>query len=103
MRKGVKQTKITINTSKYEFILFLFFLIFKLDGVITWKWIWIFSPFWITWIAFEMCSIIPSIVSSIKNAIENIKRNQDNNTRYSGQKLYWDNTNKRMYGPFEEE
>ena len=93
--------KITIKTSKYEFILFLFFLIFKLDGVITWKWIWIFSPFWITWFVSEMCRIIPKIISKIQNATENFKRNQANNTRYSGHKLYWDNDNKRMYVPFE--
>ena len=33
-----------------DIILFLIFLVLKLTGLITWSWIWIFSPIWISFI-----------------------------------------------------
>ncbi len=86
-------------TTIYTF--FILFLMLKLDGVINWEWTWVFSPFWITWIASSAYIIIMEIVKGIRSIITSIKRNQTINTRHNSPKLYWDNENKCMYVPFE--
>ena len=32
-----------------DIVLTIVFLILKLCDVITWSWVWVFSPIWITW------------------------------------------------------
>lgn len=31
-------------------VLCIVFIVLKLTGVITWSWVWVLSPIWITWI-----------------------------------------------------
>lgn len=86
------ENKIKINV---DVMLFIIFLMLKLDGIIDWKWIWIFSPFWIMWIA----QIAIAIIVSIPKIDFNYKG------RYveSGAPLIWDAKTNTMYGPNMEE
>lgn len=44
----MSKNKVTINIgSDIGGVLFIVFLIFKLTGVITWSWWWVFAPLWI--------------------------------------------------------
>ena len=88
------ENKIRINI---DIMLFIIFLMLKLDGIIDWQWIWIFSPFWIMWIVQGWLILCAAIVSLF---------NFDNNTgRYVKPSipLIWDPKTKEMYGPFEKE
>lgn len=40
--------------------IFLVFLVLKLIGVIAWKWVWIFSPLWLSliWVGFVITMIL---------------------------------------------
>lgn len=87
----MENTKINI---KIDIILFIIFLILKLDGIINWKWIWVFSPFWTTWIV-QLCFV--AIM-----AIGNWKPKYKTNMSY-GAPLVWDSKTNTMYGPFESE
>ena len=46
-------------------ILFVIFLGLKLTGVITWDWVWVFSPIWIPIILVSMLIIAIYILKSI--------------------------------------
>lgn len=82
------ESKIRINV---DMMCFIIFLMLKLDGIIDWKWIWIFSPFWITWIV----QIIIAIVVSIPK----IEFNRKGRYVASGAPLVWDAKTNTMYGP----
>ena len=89
----------TIKLNPLFKILILVPIALKLDGKLDVSWMHIFTPLLIVW----AIDVISSIIVIICNIASNIKRNQEINIRYNGQKLYWDATNKRMYGPFETE
>lgn len=91
----MESSKIKFNFN-IELILFIIFLILKLDGIIDWKWIWVFSPFWISWTIQICISIVTIIWVAIANAIVgcNSKR-----TFSSGPRLVWDAKTNTMYGP----
>lgn len=78
-----------------DVILFVIFLMLKLDGIIDWQWIWIFSPFWIVWIA--------QIAIAIVGAIANMELRYKGRYVSSGAPLVWDPKTNTMYGPFEED
>lgn len=42
--------KVTVNAKpiSYSFVIFLVFLILKLCNVITWSWLWVTAPLWIS-------------------------------------------------------
>jgi hypothetical protein len=81
-------------TVKLDLVLFIIFLMLKLDGIIQWKWIWIFSPFWILWTI--------EISLAIFIAFPHIKLNHT--SKYaSGSRLVWDAKTNTMYGPNMEE
>ena len=86
------ESKIRINV---DIMLFIIFLMLKLDGIINWQWIWIFSPFWIMWIAQISIAIIA--------AITNMERRHKGKYVASGAPLVWDAKTNTMYGPFEKD
>ena len=88
------ENKIRINI---DIILFIIFLMLKLDGIINWQWIWIFSPFWITWIAqgsIILCATIVNLFDFDNNAGKYARPHVP---------LIWDPKAKEMYGPFSRE
>jgi len=42
-------------------ILGLIFIILKLSHVISWSWLWVLSPFWVSWVIVLIIYIIVSI------------------------------------------
>lgn len=56
---------IKIDVGYLPLILFVIFLGLKLTGVITWDWIWVFSPIWIPIILIFMLIIAIYILKSI--------------------------------------
>ena len=56
---------IKIGFGYLPLILFVIFLGLKLTGVITWDWIWVFSPIWIPIILVSMLIIAIYILKSI--------------------------------------
>ena len=50
------------NAEKREFgfaaLLTIIFIVLKICGVITWKWVWIFAPLWISAILVLICIIV---------------------------------------------
>ena len=84
-----KKFNVNINIS---FILFIIFLILKLDGIIDWQWIWIFSPIWIMWIIKACVCIVVAIVSFA------IKQKYKPHFA-SGNRLVWDAKTNTLYGP----
>lgn len=81
-----------------EMILFIIFLILKLDGIIDWQWIWVFSPLWITWTVQIIISVATIIWVAIANAIVGHKY-KSKRTFASGPRLVWDPKTSTMYGP----
>ena len=79
-----------------DVILFIIFLILKLCGTIQWKWVWVFSPIWIAWIAEFIISIGTIIVIAIINAI---RKSKSKRHFASGPSLVWDPKTSTMYGP----
>lgn len=78
-----------------DIMLFIIFLVLKLDGIIDWQWFWIFSPFWIVWIA--------QISIAIIGVISNIMSKSKSKYVASGDPLVWDAKTGTMYGPNMEE
>lgn len=78
-----------------DIMLFIIFLVLKLDGIIDWQWFWVFSPFWIVWIA-QICIAIVCMIGNImsKSKYKHIE---------SGAPLVWDAKTGTMYGPNMEE
>ena len=91
----MKKVKLAIGI---ETILCIIFLILKLDGIIQWKWIWIFSPIWIAWIVQAIISIATIIWVAIANAT--VKSKSKRPPVY-GHRLVWDAKTNTMYGPFD--
>ena len=56
---------IKIDFGYLPLILFVIFLGLKITGVITWDWIWVFSPIWIPIILVSMLIIAIYILKSI--------------------------------------
>lgn len=52
-------------------ILTLIFIILKLTGTIDWSWIWVLSPFWISWILAIVLITLTLIVIIVKEKIDN--------------------------------
>ncbi len=83
--------KIRINV---DIMAFIILLVLKLDGVINWKWIWIFSPFWIVW-SIQIAIAIIVLLSKIE---------LNHTSKYApGKPLVWDAKTNTMYGPNMEE
>ena len=85
-------------TFSIDTILFIIFLILKLDGIIDWQWIWVFSPLWIVW-AIQICI---TIVAVVIDAIVNREPKYKSYHVPSGSTLVWDPKTNTMYGPFDE-
>lgn len=39
-------------------VLTIVFIVLKLTGVISWKWVWVLAPLWISWIVYAVAVII---------------------------------------------
>ena len=79
--------KIRINV---DIMAFIILLVLKLDGIIDWKWFWVFSPFWIVWTA-QIAIAIIALISKVK---------LNHTSKYaSGHRLVWDAKTNTMYGP----
>ena len=89
----MEKKKFTIGI---DIILFIIFLILKLDGIIDWKWIWVFSPLWVVWAVQIIISLATIIWVAITNAIVKCKSKR---TFASGPRLVWDAKTNTMYGP----
>ena len=91
----MEKKKVNINF-QLDAILFIIFLILKLDGIIDWKWVWVFSPFWITW-AIQICIWIVAVIAK---GIAKWKWNCSITRPYvSGPRLVWDSKTNTLYGP----
>ena len=77
-----------------DVVLFIIFLILKLDGIIDWKWIWIFSPFWIVWIIQLCIAVVAAIVHRERKYKPPV---------VSGDPLVWDAKTNTLYGPWDTE
>jgi hypothetical protein len=86
------ENKIRINV---DIMAFIILLVLKLDGIIDWKWFWIFSPFWIVWIA--------QISVAIICAISNIEFKRNVSHVAPGSPLIWDTKTNTLYGPHNKE
>lgn len=82
-------------TFTIDIMLFIIFLMLKLDGIINWKWIWVFSPFWIMW-TIEVCIAMFVVLKDFKPKFRSYKP-----VRPCGPSLVWDAKTNTMYGPFE--
>ena len=47
-------------------VLTIVFIVLKLCGVIGWSWVWVFSPLWLSVLAFFLYLIVIFIVGSLK-------------------------------------
>lgn len=83
------------KTIRYDVILSIVFLVLKLTGYIDWKWIWVFSPIWISF-------LIVGIIFMIAYAINNppFKVESYHPVTY-GKRTYWDYKTKTIYGDFD--
>ena len=86
-----------------ELIVFIIFLILKLDGIIDWKWVWVFSPLWIVW-AVQVCIWVLQIciigIAEIANAIQGYRwKCSLLRPHTSGPSLVWDAKTSTLYGP----
>lgn len=86
------ENKIRINV---DIMLFIIFLMLKLDGIIDWKWFWVFSPFWIVWII--------QFGLFILGAIQNMASKCKGKYVASGDPLVWDAKTGTLYGPYDME
>ena len=50
----------------FTWILSIIFMILKLCGVISWKWVWVFSPVWVTILIGCAISLVYSIVKLLR-------------------------------------
>lgn len=46
-------------------LLAIVFIVLKLCGVISWSWLWVLSPIWISWILFLIVLVIMAIAMLI--------------------------------------
>lgn len=84
-------------------IIFIVFLVWKLDGVVDWKWIWVFSPIWITWFVQFIVSVATLIWVAIANGITKANTTSKWKRSKSGASLVWDPKTNTMYGPWTSE
>lgn len=66
-KEKMKMEKSNVNVSiggGLPGILFVVFLVLKLCGVITWPWIWVFAPLWISFGLFIIIFIITLAISA---------------------------------------
>lgn len=85
---------------RLDVMLFIIFLILKLDGIIQWKWLWVFAPMWVMWIIQFCCVAVVFITNAIKNF--NLKCDIAR-ARVSGPSLVWDAKTSTLYGPWNNE
>lgn len=58
-------------------LLGIVFIVLKLLGVITWSWIWVLSPFWISFIAFVLIGgfiLLLAYISAFNSVNKSVKR-----------------------------
>ena len=58
-------------------ILGIVFIVLKLLGVITWSWIWVLAPFWISFIAFVLIAgfiLLLAYISAFNSVNKSVKR-----------------------------
>lgn len=86
------ENKIKINL---DIMFFIIFLVLKLDGIIDWKWFWVFSPFWVVW-GIQFALLLVGLIKSIEFKSK---------SKYvaSGDPLVWDAKTGTLYGPFDME
>jgi len=63
----MENKKITNNGIGFFGLLTIAFIVLKLCGVISWSWIWVLAPLWITW---SVALIIALIVVIIKLLVD---------------------------------
>ena len=78
-----------------DVVIFIIFLMLKLDGIIDWKWIWIFSPFWIVWYIQGYLWV----VAVLRNIIA-VWEPKNLYHAPSGDPLVWDAKTNTLYGPW---
>lgn len=74
--------------------LFIIFLMLKLDGIINWQWIWVFSPFWIIWMIEWGMALFVAITCIEPKRKRHVP---------SGPRLVWDAKTGTLYGPHDTE
>ena len=81
-------------------MLFIIFLILRLDGIIQWKWIWVFAPIWSVWVIQALITIVAGIANVIAKWQWNCSITRPN---VSGPSLVWDAYTQTLYGPWSAE
>jgi hypothetical protein len=102
----MEEKKVVIKTNGTVIhLLTLFLVLSKLDGTMEITWMMAFLPFFISYLIPIVCEVICFIFKGIANMINSFKETQKYNTSKpgNGNRLYWDEKNKRMYVPFEVE
>ena len=61
----MENKNVNIHFPRFSTLLGLAFIILKLCGVITWSWIWILAPIWISWIITLFVILIVAIIGFI--------------------------------------
>ena len=95
----MKNTNVKFTIS-IDIILFIILLILKLDGIIDWKWVWVFAPIWMMWVI----SALITIVVAISEGVAKWKLNSLlTKPLASGPRLVWDPKTSTLYGPWSAE
>jgi hypothetical protein len=58
----MENKKITNNGIGFFGLLTIAFIVLKLCGVISWSWIWVLAPLWITWTIALLIALIVVII-----------------------------------------
>ena len=78
----------------FDWILAVIFIILKLNGILKWKWIWVFSPLWIGWI---ICLVSLAVIYIAD------KKPKSKPNLALGNRLVWDEKTNTMYCDCEKE
>jgi len=60
----------TKNTTGFVFALTIIFMVLNLTGAITWSWVWVFSPLWITAILSVAAIVVMFTIFNILDYLE---------------------------------
>lgn len=61
-----KRYTISIGSSSFMTLLAIVFIVLKLCKVITWSWVWVLAPIWISWAIAAVIGIIWFIIFLVK-------------------------------------
>lgn len=63
-------------------LLTIAFIVLKLMGVITWSWLWVLSPIWITIAIYLLIILVPLIFFGILHIVGKIRRRAKQKQRF---------------------